>query len=237
MSRLTRNWNTSSNEDNFQSDSNEDLSEDDNDICNLEDIPVKWPDHWCIAGSTLSGKTRVINALLQIHGHSFCRIFAVCGSGKLNDDYNWLPPDQIIDPTFQMEKIVKLFKVQYELSVRRIEHPVCFIFDDILGIINSHRGKYKNFLTRLISSGRHCQISCIFGTQQLTGISPVIRDNCNYWIGTELNAGSITGLLFQKQRTFSDPYQLLQLYNRWRPPGSYNTILTGPCGFKLIRAV
>lgn len=183
---------------------------------NIEDIQFNHPSCYLIAGLTKCGKTKWLRSFVLNNHKNYNRIYAFSSSARFNKDYDFLEPSRILDPSKveDMNTLGKIVKLQRAVRARGVPYQLLLIFDDIVGVINTHGGSVGKFFDRLASSGRHIGISCVFITQRLTKISPTIRDNCLYWIVIKLKMNEIMDQVFQVQSQFTDKYKFWDYYNR-----------------------
>lgn len=187
-------------------------------------IPIKFPSNICMAGTTASGKTYLLRAFVKRHAANWKKVLAFVGSGKLNGDYDWIPSTSIFDPndTARLERIIAF---QTKLRKAGHRHPILLIFDDFIGCLEL-RGRVGSMVDRLISSGRHLNISVIFLTQRLSKhLTPTVRDNCAHWFIMNLGAASIRGLVYEQQSDYSDPYAFSSVYTKHRRTHQYGPMV------------
>lgn len=181
---------------------------------NIEDIKFGHPSSYLIAGLTKCGKTKWLRSFVFNNHDKYNRIYAFSSSAKFNQDYDFLEKSRIFDPSKEadIQTLVKIVKLQRSVRAKGIPYQLLLIFDDIVGVINTHGGKVGKFFDRLASSGRHIGISCVFITQRLTKISPTIRDNCLYWIVIKLKMNEIMDQVFSVQSQFTDKFRFWDYY-------------------------
>lgn len=180
----------------------------------LDDYDFEVPGHFLVLGSTGSGKTTWLREYIYYNYKKYKKIFAFCGSQGLNEDYSFLPSNQLFDPSTEegIKMLGKIYLLQKRLVKSGKKEQICLIFDDIVGVLNTHSSDISSFFDQLISSGRHLGISCIFLTQKFTKLSPTIRDNCHYYIVLRAHMKDVLGSLFEVQNDFTDKYQFWDLY-------------------------
>ncbi len=182
-------------------------------IHNMDTLTIPFPCNSVFCGKNQAGKNVALRRFMELHSHNFHLIYAVIGSKGLNKDWDWLPEDNQIDAR-------KIFKVQamhkYLKDAKRAgaNLNVLLIFDDIVGILNTHTGKTGEFFNELITSGRHANLSTIILTQKLTKLSPTIRDNVHNFCVMRVNGRNITDVLFECQENYDDKYKLLNIYQQ-----------------------
>jgi ABC-type dipeptide/oligopeptide/nickel transport system ATPase component len=111
----------------------------------------KIPFHCSIIGSSGSGKTVWIKRFLQLHGKKWDKIIVICGSKDVNNDYDFIEPDNLLDPRTDMKKLFKLIEYCREVKKEGHTYNVLLLFDDIIGLIDSNKGIMAEKLNFLIS--------------------------------------------------------------------------------------
>ena len=191
-------------------------------------IQIPWPINICIAGLTNSGKTYLLRALVdrhQEHG-TWKKIIAFAGSGRLNGDYGWVDENSLLSPDESgMAKLEKILMYVEKVTEAGFKFPILIIFDDFIGTL-SMKGSTGKMMEKLISSGRHLNVSVIFLTQRLTKhLSPTIRENCNMWFIMNLNKDSICDVVFEKQTQYDDKNVFWDVCRDHRSKVSYGPIV------------
>lgn len=189
----------------------------------LENISFSFPSNICFAGVTGSGKTKLLIRFLELHKSEFHRIFVFCGLGALSGDYDWC---KNIYRTDDMVTLEKIFNMQERLWTQKKCYRVCIIFDDFVGTLSMVGGRAGKLIDKVISQGRHAGISVIFLTQKITKyVTPLVRSNSKYWFITQINSGSIMGVIHEEQSDYTDKFQLLDDYNAHRRSLPYGSML------------
>lgn len=169
--------------------------------------------HMIFVGKTGSGKTTLLREYLRLNGKKYKKIIAFAGSKEFNTDYDFLPPNSVLDPT-DMDKLSNIIKLCKQIKAGgKKSYNVLLIFDDIVGLINTHSGKYKKFFENLSATSRHYNVSICFLVQRLTAISPLIRDNCSLFFICKVNKESILDGLYSYQDDYQDKWHLLRDYS------------------------
>jgi hypothetical protein len=180
----------------------------------LESIQFSSPASILIAGLTKCGKTKWLRSFVLNNHQHYDRIYAFSSSAKYNEDYNFLEPNRILDPSVvdDLLKLKRIVTMQKKVREKGHKYQLLLIFDDIVGVINTHGGAVGKFFDKIVTSGRHIGISCVFITQRLTKISPTIRDNCLYWVVIKLKMNEILDQVFTVQSMFTDKYRFWDYY-------------------------
>ena len=191
----------------------------------ISDISFVWPSLLVIAGKSRSGKTVLTKELVSQNRQAFDRIIVISGSAHLNSEYDGLTDKQnFIDPQ-SIQKIQRLIALQKKVTQAKKKHRLLIIIDNFIGLANVHNGKLGKLFDMIATQGRHLQVSSIFLTQKLTGVSPVIRQNAMYWLVTRLDRQSVQKTLFDHQSKFTNEYKWYQYYNKITLAERYSAIL------------
>lgn len=180
---------------------------------NLATLKFKAPAHLIFAGVSGSGKTSLLKNYCKLNKHLYNKVFAFAGSAEFNTDYDWLPKKHVLDPT-NFKKLGEIIRLCKRIKASGRSYQTLLIFDDIIGLINTHSGKMKKFFDNLSSAARHYNVSLCFLVQRLTAISPLIRDNAHIFFVTKLHKECITNCLYSHQNDYDDKYSLLNDYSK-----------------------
>ena len=191
----------------------------------ISQISFVWPSLLVIAGKSRSGKTVLTRELVAQNRQSFDRIIVISGSAHLNTEYDGLTDKRnFIDPQ-SIQKIQRLIALQKKVTQAKKRHRLLIIIDNFIGLANVHNGKLGKLFDMIATQGRHLQVSSIFLTQKLTGVSPVIRQNAMYWLVTRLDRQSVQKTLFDHQSKFTNEYKWYTYYNKITLAERYSSIL------------
>lgn len=170
--------------------------------------------HFLVGGMTGSGKTVWVSEFVKRFGDSYDRVYAIAGSARYNNDYDYLPKRCIFDPACDMHRLQRIVALQRKIKEAGKKYRLLLVFDDIVGLLDTHKAKYAKWFDRLITSGRHLDISCMFLTQRMTKISPTIRDNCRYVVVFRLPRNQIQDVVHGMQSDYGDKYAFYDAYKR-----------------------
>lgn len=139
-----------------------------------DDFP-KLGQHFCMLGSTMSGKSFLIKYLLaDVYKNVFDQIFVFNPTcDKENYDIFDIPDENLIKD-FNQEDLQVLFDdISKEFVRSEGKIHTLWIFDDVCDKIR----KFKDFPT-LMSTARHYSITILLAEQYVKYISPPLRNNC-----------------------------------------------------------
>ena len=194
----------------------------------LRDYQFKNNASYTLLSARMSGKSFLIRQLvyLLLKRKQIDVIYCFSYTADVDEAYNWLAKEYIIDPKMCTNFINLIFKVQKQNINKR--QKVCFIFDDF--DITSQ----NDALDMLYTRGRHYDITTILSCQLTTkSVSPAIRNNSQYTFVRKLNSESIKKGIFSMllNTNFDKPqafyefvkkhnvnYQFILYLNDDRPP-------------------
>lgn len=212
-------------------------------LINPLELAIQWPMNICIAGTTGSGKTQLLRSIVAQHVSTWQKVIAFVGSGQLNGDYDWVEPGCLFSPDDDgMEVLGKVVQYQERLVKAGYVYPILIIFDDFVGSL-ALKGATAKLIDKLISSGRHMNISVVFLTQRLAKhVTPTIRDNCRMWFIMSLQRQSITGIVYDQQSDWTDKDSFWDAYSTHRRkepfgPMVVQTAAPGQPGVIMCKAV
>lgn len=154
-------------------------------VCDCELLP-KLPTTMLVIGRSGSGKTNaVINLLQKDNLLKDCFDYIYLFSGIKPDDelikpLNIPKSQQFID--FEEDDVQKIM-TKMEKTVESIgmakTPSVLFLFDDILG-----KPKFlkSSTMSKLVTTNRHMNITCIILSQYFKKLPPVVRTNASYYM-------------------------------------------------------
>jgi energy-coupling factor transporter ATP-binding protein EcfA2 len=135
-----------------------------------------------ICGSTESGKTTLVKHLIRYNALSYHKIYLLCSTVDLQDEYSFLPRQAILPVT---EDSVKQIVEGQEANPNQ---RVAVIMDDCIGKIKFQN---SNLFDHLASSCRHYRIKLFILIQDMKKLSPTLRDNCKVLFVTRLKEHSL----------------------------------------------
>lgn len=121
-----------------------------------------------------SGKTTLIRQLIYNNQQRFDYGLVFTSTGKFNGDYDFIPK-MFVHSTFN-ENILKHF-LNIQIQCKRKKRAF-LIFDDFLGCFNPK----SKFMSKLLSTYRHYNITIIISTQHIKSLPPIFRECTSYSI-------------------------------------------------------
>lgn len=121
-----------------------------------------------------SGKSTLIRELIYNNKDLFQYGLVFTSTGKFNGDYDFIPK-RFVHSSFN-ENILKHF-LNIQIQTKR-KNRAFLIFDDFLGCFNPK----SKFMTKLLSTYRHYNISIIISTQHIKSLPPIFRECTSYSI-------------------------------------------------------
>jgi len=121
-----------------------------------------------IVGSTDTGKTNLVKLIVKHNAKSWHRIYAMCGTLNVQDDYDWVKPEyKCFKPNEDFIKNI----ITYQEN--NLEIHSLLILDDVIGHL-----KFRTDIFNIIaSSGRKYRLTVILCLQDFKNPSPIMRDN------------------------------------------------------------
>ena len=124
---------------------------------------------FCMIGSTRSGKSYAIN---YIWDKIFKKHLTILMTQSSHADIYKQFQKQVICDGFKKEIIDESMNINKHTANH---YPFCIIFDDL--VLN---GKNDESMTKLLTIGRNCGMSCIISGQKMTMLNSTGRANINY---------------------------------------------------------
>lgn len=156
-------------------------------------IDIKDGKHMLFVGRTSTGKTHTLKWLF----HDICKEFdygiVVCGSGFINDDYDFIPDDykyedlpiDVIENLVEDQKDKKMKEKMEKRNGGSYKCPKVFmILDDIIGTADFRYGEGKIF--NQITKWRHFNISTFWIIQHVKYLPPAIRSSSSVIFTTKV---------------------------------------------------
>lgn len=142
-----------------------------------------------IVGQTRSGKTTLGRYIYELNKDKFTYVILICNSPSRDKDYTWIPEQRRF--TYSAKVILKVIKKQLELQQQGIDAKCLLIFDDFqTDVDTTSNSKEAKLLKGLIGKFRHYGIIPFFLVQNLTGVGPYIRRNCNCLFASKIDGNS-----------------------------------------------
>ena len=152
----------------------------------ISELDMVLPERILVLGSSESGKTTAIRALIQLMKRTN-RVAAVWWISVNHRQETWLPS------CYRRSRVSKELLDRIRACQRNREfagmHQIVVI-DDCL-TEKFHRDAWWN---AYISTCRHDRVTLIFGVQYLKGLSPVVRDNIKRYLCCHVNNGTLKAL-------------------------------------------
>ena len=134
-----------------------------------------------IIGAKNSGKSYLLQYLLYeaMKNKTYKCGIVFCPTVRMNHSYNFIPQKYIYDDPEQFEKVFYNYvNMLYEKYKDKIP-PNFIVLDDCIGLFNTQRNLFKNF----ISTFRHSKISVFIVSQYPNALlTTVIKENLDYII-------------------------------------------------------
>lgn len=125
------------------------------------------------------GKSTFIKQFLRMFNKSFHEIYLISGTAEANKEYDNLfegVDDKMkVMETVANDQIMSIMESRKEKGPK--SDPTLIIFDDFIGEEFSLK---SNAFEKLVSKGRHFNISIILATQQFKKVPPLTRTNAEY---------------------------------------------------------
>ena len=161
-----------------------------------------------------SGKSVLIKYLVEdaIQHKLFKKIFVICPTNITNQFYNSFIDEKCIYEKYDEEwvnlLINKMSIINKNKNNSNADH-VLLILDDCSSDVKHSEISLKKLFTR----GRHAFISILLSTQYIYSISPILRNNSDYILSSQMSAANID-LLSDEFRTNMSKKQFLEMYKR-----------------------
>lgn len=132
----------------------------------------------CIAKKK-GGKSTYIKQFLRMFHKTYVEIYLISGTAEANKEYDNLFPG--VDEKMKVMETVANDQIMAIMESRKEKgpesDPTLLIFDDFIGEEFSLKSKA---FEKLVSKGRHFNISIIIATQQFKKVPPLTRKNAEY---------------------------------------------------------
>lgn len=141
-----------------------------------------------LIGSTMTGKTNLLKWLI-LKKLRFQYDLIILYSGYLDpDDYDFLPRENMFeDKVIFKNKINELMEENKRIKESGEKPPyILVILDDIVGSLSRNKMEDMLLYEKIASRGRHLNIYCVFAIQNITLVTPTIRNNSHYIITNAL---------------------------------------------------
>ena len=128
-------------------------------------------------GKKKSGKSTFVKHYLRMEHEKFEMIYIISGTAKVTKEYDNIYPNSDLDikvmNTLEKNVITDLLETR-----DRYSEPLLLIFDDFIGMRGLNiRGKE---FSKLVSAGRHYNLTLILCSQQFKAVPPLVRNNAEY---------------------------------------------------------
>lgn len=186
-------------------------------ISDIRSVDIRTPCNILITGVRSSGKTQLFRYFALKRQDLWDHVVCFVGDGKLSHDYDpWR--ESTLEPNDNYA-LYSLMEAQRELTRTGRVFRILIVFDDIVGTWNSKNqdrrvDNMRDLIGRLVTSGRHIQISAMFLVQRCTIVPPVVRDNSDIIIATKLDRESVADYLFRYQSTYASKEGLWSDFSR-----------------------
>jgi hypothetical protein len=177
-----------------------------------------FPTQILICGPTEAGKTNSIKYIVKNIAKKFHYIIVFCATARLNKDYDFLPNAFVLDYSRAMLEAIMRKQEEYKENGKNIHCLI--IFDDIVGRVKTHN---NDLFDQLASSSRHSLISIIYVTQQVTKISPAIRNNVQTVLATQINKTE-SDLIYERCKCIGSKGEFWNIVNTQVNPHLYKFI-------------
>ena len=170
----------------------------------------------CIAliGKRNSGKSVLLKYIVNSEYNKFSKVFVISPTECVNNFYKSLVPSNCIFNEWDEEWGNKLINNMSQINAGKSKNEmkyVLLILDDCIVDTNfSNSPALKKVFVR----GRHTGVNCIFTTQYLYAVPPIVRSNCDYVVCGQINRQSIQILADEYLSGDLERKDFISLYNR-----------------------
>jgi hypothetical protein len=143
----------------------------------------------------------------------FKKIYVISGTEKINRFYSELTEEENIFDEFSEEWMMNLINKCTHLNANKKKEDmsrVLVVCDDILCDFRMHSSKALRIMT---SRGRHFGCTNLYIFQNLTQISPMVRQNSDYVFCSTMSAAAVDMLENEFNRKLTKK-QFMEMYNR-----------------------
>ena len=155
----------------------------DTNVKSIEDLDIKQHAFIVICSKRASGKSVLLKNLVKdlLDKYEYDLILMFSETAHLQNDFSFIPKEQIFKTDDLEEKLEKLLKIQEKNLKKQKKINLLIILDDV-----KLHNKSK-MLVNLSSLGRHYLITVCFSVQFCKNLcNSTIRNNVDYWIFSDL---------------------------------------------------
>lgn len=141
-----------------------------------------------LIGSTMTGKTHLLKWLVLKKLRKQYDLI-ILFSGYLDpDDYDFLPREHMFEDKIMFKNKIEQLMSENKRIKESGENPpyILVILDDIVGSISRNKLDDMMLYEMIASRGRHLNIFAVFAIQNITLVTPTIRNNSHYIITNSL---------------------------------------------------
>ena len=165
-----------------------------------------------------SGKSELLKYLLKysIKNNDFHKIYVISPTEKINKFYSDIIPTNCIFDKYEDEWIICLLDKMSKINAGKTKdchNPThCLvILDDCTSDVNMHQ---MRGLKMLFTRSRHSFISICVISQNLKSVSPLMRNNSDFVLTSQLNSANIAFLSDEYRCPLLSKKQFIQLYKQ-----------------------
>ena len=165
-----------------------------------------------------SGKSYLLMHLLQfsIENKDFHKIYVVSPTEKMNKFYSDIIPENCLLDKYEDEWVLCLIEKMSKINAgksKESDNPThCLIILD--GCTSDVNMDQMKGLKMLYTRGRHSFISICVISQNLTSVSPVMRNNSDYVLTGQLNASNVDSLCDNYRCPLITKKEFIKLYKQ-----------------------
>lgn len=137
-----------------------------------------------------SGKSFLLAHIVKYYKPYFDQIFLICPTETVNQFWtkNNLVKNQFVFDTYHDEFIGRIIEKATKMKEKGITKRVLIILDDVCSDAKIHHAKN---LKKVLTRGRHINISLLITAQYANHIPPVARNNADYFMVGQMNKEGI----------------------------------------------
>jgi hypothetical protein len=161
-----------------------------------------------------SGKSCILKYLVMSEIDRFSKIFVVCPTERINRFYSDIVEDDCIFDEYSEEWTMRLIERLTSINAnkpKQEQKQVLLILDDCISQTGFHQSKT---LHTLFSRCRHFCLSVLITSQILTGIPPIVRQNCDYVLCSQMNKTSVDMLVAEYLTGDIDKQEFIKIYKQ-----------------------